>query len=172
MINRRYRHYFAYGSNLNSKDLEIWCRKRGYTRIKWKCARKAILEDHRLVFNYYSNTRQSAVANIEPSTGDIVEGMLFEIGEETLCKLDHKEGHPSCYTRFNNFIQVVLEDKSVHRAFTYTVIPEKAGEDLKPSKQYLQIIKHGAKEWGLSKDWIEKLQGIERTLDETKKMSR
>ncbi len=70
--------YFAYGSNLNQEDLNKWCRQRNRPLIdlKSKSPRTCILRDYRLDFNYYSPSRGGGAANIEPSLGEHVEGVL------------------------------------------------------------------------------------------------
>lgn len=60
--------YFAYGSNMNSKDLQEWCNKKDL-KIILKNPRVAKLIDYKLDFTHYSATRGGGVADIVKFNG-------------------------------------------------------------------------------------------------------
>lgn len=105
-------YYFAYGSNLD------------YTRMFSRCGSADVLgrtqlEDYRLVF--MENNARRIVANIVPSKGDFVEGVVYYISEIDLKRLDAIEGHPHVYTRKAISIKVRAEEV---KAYVYIMKPE------------------------------------------------
>jgi gamma-glutamylcyclotransferase len=126
------KHYFAYGSNMNSERL----RKRiGYLPP----SRKALLQDYALLFNKtnYKNPTEG-FANIVPQTGSQVEGILYEMTDKDIAKLDQFEGVPTHYIR--QAINVECEGK-ITNALTYIAVTVKEG--LKPSPEYLNHLLAG-----------------------------
>ena len=65
--------------------------RRMYERLGWSPSRSgAILSDYEMIFNKHSN--DGGKANIMPSPGNIVEGILYSVNEEDLFILDKYEG--------------------------------------------------------------------------------
>ena len=89
---------FAYGSNLHIQDLKHWLRHYGYSDEGIIQVLPAILDNYRLVWNYYSPVRKGGAANVEPAPGHQVLGALLELTPETLPGIDRKEGHPKRYS--------------------------------------------------------------------------
>lgn len=52
-------YYFAYGSNMDEKDLRDWCEKKQRPFPEWQFLGVARLDNYRLAFNYYSKGRKS-----------------------------------------------------------------------------------------------------------------
>ncbi len=154
--------YFAYGSNMNQKDLDDYCRRNGKPLIdlRSRSPRVCVLGDYRLDFNYYSKGRRSGAANIEPAIGEHVEGVLFEITIDDRRTIDQKEGAPTYYHEIS--VSVTLNDGTkIENVKTYTVCEDKKRREfIPPSREYKQIIINGAKAFGLSNQWIEKLEKI------------
>lgn len=76
--------YFAYGANLNKKDMAHRCPGA-------KPIGAATLKDHRLTFR--------GVADIEAAPGETVHGAVWVIDDQHLARLDRFEGCPNFYTR-------------------------------------------------------------------------
>lgn len=153
--------YFAYGSNMNQKDLDAYCIKnsRPLINLEQKSPKPCLLKDYRLDFNYYSKRRKGGVANIEPASGECVEGVLFEINETDKKTLDQKEGAPLVYHKIP--VTVMLGDGTkIENAITYIILEKLKTKFTAPTKEYKQIIIKGAKAFGLSKRWIMKLREI------------
>lgn len=149
---------------MNEEDLGRWCREHGYQPIMFKSARRAILEAHELVFNYYSPSRGGGAANIEPSQSGYVEGVLFGICEDDIYKIDRKEGCPCYYQR--SYVTVQLENGSaVSDVVTYKVVEARKGGPHEPTREYMDIVIKGAQKHGLSPGYIRKLSSI-RTINE------
>lgn len=73
--------YFAYGSNMFTKQLE----QRGHhVGLKWNVG---MLENYSLQFNKKSTIDQSGKANIVPSGAGKVWGVLFYLSEDEFARL-------------------------------------------------------------------------------------
>lgn len=141
-------YYFAYGSNMN------------HTQMKQRCPaskfiKRAFLENHKLVFDGYSNTKNAAVANIVMSSGELVWSGVFQISEKDLTSLDFYEGYPTCYDRRE---VVVCDDRGEQiRAIIYYRWLRELGQ---PSSDYMNIIIEGAIQCGLPEEYIQKLRKL------------
>lgn len=138
--------YFAYGSNMDP-DRMI---ERG---VSFSQREHAVLRGWRLTFNKISLKKTNeGYANIEKDDKSVVEGILYEIQDEDIEKLDGYEGVPSHYKRLN----IVVHSKSgATEAITYVANPEKVKQGLKPSKDYLNHLLKGCDL--LSEEYCEKL---------------
>lgn len=147
--------YFAYGSNMNPERML----QRG---VKFTSRQQAILNDYELVFNKVSSQNyKEGFANIRYNKGSIIEGILYEIEDSDIKKLDRFEGYPYHYTKEEVTVHVRKHDKKV-KAITYTANPDKVKEGLKPKRDYIEhLLKARAL---LSKSYCHKLESWE-TLD-------
>lgn len=148
--------YFAYGSNMNKDDLERWCKERGYSPIKLISPVKAILPNHKLCFTHYSSKRRGGVADIISCENEKVEGILCQITQNDLDKIEEKEGVPNVYKR--KIVNVRLSKGTSRCAITYEV-RRKEGVFV-PSRLYMNTIIEGAKAHHLSKNYISKLKRV------------
>jgi len=131
-------YYFAYGSNLNKKQMRERCPDSKPMFI-------ATLHNYKLVFVGWSRQWRGGVASIKPFGGERVRGAIYEISEQCLQRLDGYEGYPGNYNRFK--VTVFDEDSEPIEAITYI----KAGqiEETPPSKEYLSVIQQGYRDWRL-----------------------
>ena len=139
---------FAYGSNLNLRDLELWCQRLGRPpALMVKPGVPAYLPDHEVVFDYLSSSRKGGVLDLRPSVGKIVPGALFEVTEEDLRTLDLKEGVPLIYHRVEK--RVLLADGREVMARAYEVAPEyRLPAPVAPSAAYVDIVAKGLAAFG------------------------
>jgi len=128
-------YYFAYGSNLNKKQMMERCPDS-------KPVFTATLPNYKLVFTGWSRQWRGGVASIKSFRGDRVRGAIYEVSEQCLRQLDRFE---SGYNRFK--VTVLGEDSEPIEAITYI----KAGqlEETPPSKEYLAVIQQGLRDWRL-----------------------
>jgi len=128
-------YYFAYGSNLNRKQMRERCPDSNPMFT-------ATLSNYKLVFVGWFRRWRGGVASIKPLRGDRVRGAIYEVSEQCLRRLDRYE---SDYSRFK--VTVLGEDSEPIEAITYI----KAGqlEETQPSKEYLAIIQQGLRDWRL-----------------------
>lgn len=105
---------------------------------------KAVLKDYKIAFTIFSPKRECGCADIIPSEGDEVWGLLYEISEQDLKSLDKAEAHPYKYCR----LSVIVEDKlgNQYQSETYRVVTKNT-DFLKPSKHYLGIMQGAAQEF-------------------------
>ncbi len=143
--------YFAYGSNMSWEELRSWCPNAEFVTI-------ARLPDHRLDFTRYSRRRRGGVADVIPSKGDDVWGVVYDIPSDELPALDRKEGVPNAYQRQD--VSVIVQSEERAETLTYTVVQKVPTE--RPSQAYIDLILKGAREWKLPAEYVRKLEQIER----------
>ena len=154
-------YYFAYGPNMNLADFGNWCELRKVRHLRIFTKQPAILRDFKLVFDHYSSDFQCGIANLRPTPGEMVEGVIFNISDEDLWIIKKKNGVPGIYEEHVDPVTVYQYDETPVRPIKFFTIPEeRCKPDLKPSKAYLQIIIDGAKAEKLHPEYIAKLQSI------------
>ncbi len=144
--------YFAYGSNMDREQIRERCPESRFITT-------GRLKDFRLVFSRWSEDWGGGVADIEPSEGDVVEGVVYEISANDLSSLDSYEGYPLDY--FRAYVEVMTPGGAELTVFAYFANP--MGVYL-PTRRYLMSLKKGALEHGLSPEYILFLESIE-TVD-------
>jgi cation transport regulator ChaC len=140
-------YYFAYGSCMNENDFRR-------TVSLFSRLGKAELYDFQIGFTMMSGSRNGGVADIIESPNEVVEGILYEIDEVGLQKLDSREGHPYFYERI--LIDVVFQGKTIQNVLTYKGVDPDLDE-YPPSEAYADIVLTGADE-SLSDSYVEKLR--------------
>jgi len=138
--------HFAYGSNMNRAQMLSRAGK--------------ILEEHNASlpnFEVRFNKKVrggTAGANIQPSPGNTVHGVLYKIEEGAMRSLDRYEGVPDHYRRIE--VQVTPEGGPPVPAQIY--IASKVEKGLRPSPSYLQSMLDGAGEHNLPASYIGELK--------------
>ncbi len=137
--------YFAYGSNMNQKQMKERCPNS-------KFIKKVYVKGYRFVYDGYSTTRKGAVANIVKDENCIVWGALYEITQTDLENLDKCEGYRKVYKR--EYIVVKdSEGKEYKNVWVYLREPQPIG---RPSEEYKKIVYEGAIQCCLPQEYIEK----------------
>jgi len=131
-------YYFAYGSNLNRKQMLERCPD---AQPKFT----ASLPNYKLIFTGWSRRWHGGVASIKPSKGEKVIGSVYEISNKCLAALDKHEGYPTVYQRMNIFVFTDLGDPV--EAITYTKLEQSL--ETPPAPEYLASIQEGYKDWGI-----------------------
>lgn len=137
--------YFAYGSNMNHKQMEKRCPGASFLR-------RAYLDDFEFVYDGYSRMRNGAVANIVTMKRSRVWGGLFEINEANLSALDRYESYPKSYQR--DELNVRDEDGKLYKAIVYFRNGRNLGE---PSEEYRKVILIGANDCDLPAEYVQSL---------------
>ena len=154
-------YYFAYGSNMDKVDLDKWCKEKGYPRIHIFSIEPAELDGYKLVFNYYSKSRNSGAANIIQFPGDSVYGLLIEIDENDFNTIKHKEGAPHIYGEISIDVKILNNANIVKDVKTFIVTKKyQTKENQPPIENYLGLIIKNAKEFQFPDDYIEYLYSI------------
>ncbi len=139
-------HYFAYGSNMDQDQMRERCPDAKLLGV-------ASLPDYRLAFTIYSPTRKCGCADILPSVGETVYGLLYEMTDSAMKAMDEFEGHPVHYRR----IEILVEkDGMPVRAYSYEVVRKITG--LMPSDDYLLLITNAARKFNFPR-WYQKHLG-------------
>lgn len=142
--------YFGYGSNMSPRIMAATCGD-------WRALGAAKLMDYRLAFTRKSARWGHGVADVVPAAGEIVWGVLYEIGDDCLAALDVKEGVGIAYNRHQ--ITVTRKNSTAITAMTYMVI-NKLETELNPSPAYLDAIIDGAQAHELPEDYVNWLKSI------------
>ncbi len=132
-------YYFAYGSDLNRKQMRERCPD---SKPKFT----ATLPNYKLIFVGWSRQWRGGVASIKPFRGEKVPGAIYEASDRDLRRLDSYEGYPGGASRLN--VTVFNEDGAATQAIAYI----KAGqsEETKPSAEYAAIIQQGYRDWEIA----------------------
>lgn len=152
---------FAYGSNMNRSDLRSWLEAGGYDSSLIVDATPATLEGYDFVWNFYSQGRSGATANLEPKEHSTIWGLLIEFDDSLLKAFDRKEGHPYFYSRGQNRVPVKrLKDDQTVMAWLYLAKANRgSSRDLRPTRDYKRIILEAAEFWSFPQEYIEKIKG-------------
>jgi len=148
--------YFAYGSNMFSYHLR-------------ECVPSAIalgmgiLRGHDLRFHKRSKDKSGKCnAFSTGNAADLVHGVIYEIEPSGKSSLGSKEGLGKGYNEEENDVEVDGETITV---FTYLADSDSIDDSLKPYTWYKDFVVQGAKEHGLPKEYIEKLEAVEAIQD-------
>jgi gamma-glutamylcyclotransferase (GGCT)/AIG2-like uncharacterized protein YtfP len=131
-------YYFAYGSNLNQRQMLERCPDS-------KPVFTASLPNYKLVFVGWSRQWRGGVVSIRPFRGEKVLGAIYEVSDKDLKRLDNYQGYPNNYTRLN--VTVFDEGGEPIKAITY--IKSGQSDEAQPSKEYLALIQQGYRDWGI-----------------------
>lgn len=140
--------YFAYGSNMKRSRLE----NRIGEVIDHGIASK---QDYRIAFNKQSTDGTGKTNIVTPAGQEQVMGVLYELTEDQLKKLD---GIEKGYVRIPIIVDWKAETKEVQ---TYVAIDPMINNDLLPKADYLQFLIDGASEHSFPEEYQELLKGFE-----------
>jgi gamma-glutamylcyclotransferase (GGCT)/AIG2-like uncharacterized protein YtfP len=141
-------HYFAYGSNMDPKQMAVRCP--GSVAIG-----SARLAGYELTFVWDSPGWGGGVGTVIPSSGHEVWGVLWDLTEWHVKALDRYEGVGiGAYTR--EHLDVEAENGPVN-ALIYIATDTRYKE---PSARYVDTLVRGAREFSLPKKYIEQLRAL------------
>lgn len=132
--------YFAYGSNMNSAQMEQRCPRAEYVGI-------ARLD------GWQFELHERGIANIKPAPGDNVWGVLWMLTDEHCATLDRFEGIASQVYR-RETITVITPTNETLEALVYV------GENLANGKTrdgYIDTVLVGAREHNLPTEYLQRL---------------
>jgi len=149
---------FAYGSNLDFKQARTRCPSAQFIS-------KALLPDYRLCFPRNGVARGCGVASVEPADGEHVWGVVYDIADVDVSKMDKAEdfdpNRPHEQNSYNRVQIPVLLDGNVNMPSTvsiYIAVPQ--ANPLLPNANYRDTIIRGARAWELPVDYVKKLEAI------------
>jgi gamma-glutamylcyclotransferase (GGCT)/AIG2-like uncharacterized protein YtfP len=150
-------YYFAYGSNMNALQMRKRCSTPKVVAI-------ARLADYSVGFFGHCEIWDSAQETVVRAPGRDVWGVVYEIGNPDLEKLDAWQDVRMDGT--GRYFHYPARVRGVD-GLTYTVLfykKDTLGEPKKPSKPYLDFIITGAEEKQLPAAYIKELRAIESKL--------
>ncbi|XP_013197115.2 gamma-glutamylcyclotransferase-like [Amyelois transitella] len=164
--------YFAYGSNLFKKRIHINNPSAVFIGV-------GKLEDYQLDFIKYSDNWRGSSATIVPVEGSQVWGAIWRVENIHMPALDRQEGVETNWY-FPKTVTIFTEDgKKVEcRTYQQTINPPPRRDDQdipidrRPSMTYMECILKGAKECGLPKEYIKKLERIPHNGQEAPNMKK
>ncbi len=126
-------YYFAYGSNMNSEQMDYRCPG-------------AVTTGHGILWDYALVERK--YADIECSPGAWGHGLLWEISDENLRSLDRYEGCPEIYRRC--LADIIFDGRKV-RAAVYEMTPaaKRERDGIPYSPEYRKLCSDGAVKNGI-----------------------
>ena len=154
--------YFAYGSNLDLPQMKRRCPSS-------KLISKGSLSGYRLTFNRFSSGWGGGVADVIQEQDSKVWGLIFEISDTDLERLDRYEGYnkdrneslrgyhisnTNLYERWKAVIDT--PNGQVCDVWVYTVVEKQ--KFVRPTPEYLQIIKDAAVRWDFPKVYQQTLE--------------
>ncbi len=155
----RFQGVFAYGSNMHTEDLRRWFAAAGHATPCLGTPQPGLLVGYELVWNYHSKARAGGAANVEPTPGAKVAGVVFHVNQETLDGFDAKEGHPHRYRREEQPRLIQLLDGGEVAAWVYRVTARhRQAGPVWPRSEYLSLLVSSAEEFALPRWYIERLQ--------------
>ena len=154
--------YFAYGSNLDLPQMKSRCPES-------KLISKGSLSGYRLTFNRFSSGWGGGVADVIQEQDSKVWGLIFEISDTDLERLDRYEGYnkdrneslrgyhisnTNLYERWKAVIDT--PNGQVCDVWVYTVVEKQ--KFVRPTPEYLQIIKSATVRWNFPEAYRQTLE--------------
>jgi gamma-glutamylcyclotransferase (GGCT)/AIG2-like uncharacterized protein YtfP len=148
---------FAYASNMNWDQMRRRCPSSRFVG-------NAVLRDHKLAFTRKSFNRDSGVADVVAEDGAHVWGVVFEIADLDVGKLDAWEGFKpgrdkNSYDRHECVVFLDGEDQRPLTVFAYFGNPQP--NPPLPNAAYKSLILAGARFWRLPQEYVSELEQIE-----------
>ena len=128
-------YYFAYGSNLNRKQMLERCPD---SKPKFMVT----LPNYKLIFAGWSRKWRGGVATIKRFGGEKVLGGIYDVSEQCLRQLDR-------YEEGNDRLKVTVFSEVDEPIEAITYIKSGQLEETQPSKEYLVLTQQGYRDWGL-----------------------
>ena len=148
--------YFGFGSNMDTNRIKLSNPTAIYIG-------NGYIDDYELAF-YIANGKVGgwggATATLNEVKGKRTWGTIWKIGMENLASLDKQEGVPYLYIRYKE--TVTTENGEKVKCVVYRLNEAvKVRDGDKPSKKYIKVMREGAMEHNLPKEYQEYLCNIE-----------
>jgi gamma-glutamylcyclotransferase (GGCT)/AIG2-like uncharacterized protein YtfP len=147
---------FAYGSNMDWDQMRERCPSTRFVGT-------AVLRDHRLAFTRKSTNRNCGVADGVPEHGRELWGVVYEICDHDVGKLDTAEGYRPGREKNSYWRRecLVFLDNDGERPLTVsTYFAEREPNPPLPNAEYKNLILSGARYWHLPEGYIRELEEI------------
>jgi hypothetical protein len=153
-------YYFAYGANMNKKQIKEICSSPRVVDV-------AKLADHQLAFFGHSAVWDGAEETVIPASGHEVWGVVYDLNSRDRDHLDdaqdaRMDGSGAC---FHSPASVTSPDGKRYAVLLYKAAGHGVahGAEQKPSREYLDFIVAGAVDHKLPADYVEALRAVDST---------
>jgi Gamma-glutamyl cyclotransferase, AIG2-like len=153
--------YFAYGSNLDPEQMRERCPNHVVVGL-------ASLQEYRIGFPRFSNRWGGGTAGLQLAHGKVMWGVLYELTDDDLAKLDEYEGfivdgdQHNAHDREHVTLELVRpDDGSIPRKVRAWAYVARPAHPAVPSRRYLDCILAGARHHRLPEEYIAELTLIE-----------
>jgi len=155
--------WFVYGSSLDRTSFEAWAREHGYQVPSFAGARRSRLVGFRLAFDVASRFWGGAVASLAESPADAVEGLAVPLPGAARGLVEHREGAVSgLYVALPVMVEP-LDGAAPVAAVAFRAAPSRRlPAEGRPAPAYLEVLVRGARERGLSPEWLSHLSTLGR----------
>lgn len=156
--------YFAYGSNLNVRAVADWCRHHGHRAPAMRGGKPAVLDNYRLGFPIYSDYWGGGTADIVYDPGKYVMGVLFDLNDTDLARLDQKVDRrlDGAGREVGLYKRIEVKVSPLGRAAPLVAVTYQGvnvdRNDIPPTRHYMDLLIQGAAAHGLSAMWMSYLQ--------------
>jgi gamma-glutamylcyclotransferase (GGCT)/AIG2-like uncharacterized protein YtfP len=147
---RKQTYYFGYGSNLRASFLKEKLLPSS------KFVMKGYLPNYEVQWRMWSTKYKGGTSSIVEAPGEIVQGAIYQCTAEDLEKLDYIPGLYIPHYKRETFV-VLGEDGKWYPVELYRLWEPKG--PFPPSRSYVAGMLEGAKQIGVSPDYIEKIEG-------------
>jgi gamma-glutamylcyclotransferase len=146
--------YFAYGSNMNWQQMKERCPSARFAGV-------ALLPDHKLAFTRKSINRGCGVADAVPEHGQKMWGVVYEVGDVDVAKLDTSEGYRPGRQKnsyFRSECNVLLNGDNRQPLTVFTYFGDPQPNPPLPNLDYKNLILSGARHWHLPVEYVRQLE--------------
>ena len=143
-------YHFGYGSNLNASFVK------DKLLPSAKYVLKGYLPNYEVQFRLWSDVYGGGISSIVEVPGQIVQGAIYECSQEDLQKLDYIPGLYVPQYKRETFL-VLGEDGEWYSAEVYRL--RVLSGPFPPARQYVEGMYQGARQIGLTPDYLEKVAG-------------
>jgi gamma-glutamylcyclotransferase (GGCT)/AIG2-like uncharacterized protein YtfP len=149
--------YFAYGSNMNWDQMRERCPSSRFVGI-------AVLRRYRFKITQESTNSGGGVADVVKDTGANVWGVVYQVSDLDVGKLDLREGYrpgrtANSYERRECMVFLDNDNKTPATVFAYFGNKRESNPPL-PTKNYMARIVSGATHWHLPEDYVCALRAL------------
>jgi cation transport regulator ChaC len=153
-------HYFAYGSVVSLRHAREWCESHALDVGPFLKGEPARLEGYRLIFDVPSRFWSGLVADLTPDAASSVEGVIFTLDDSAREAVIRKEGVATGLYREVQATVSVGERRET--ASIFLAVEDRRVAPGPASSRYVEALREGAVERGLSQTWRDLLAAIPR----------
>jgi gamma-glutamylcyclotransferase len=135
--------YFAYGADIHPDVISERCPNYRFRFV-------AHLPEHKLVFPLTSPDWGGGVASVEPTQGETVWGVIYELSDAQMKALASVHATEGRDTRSK--IEVMDREGKRHQAVTYRAKNNSVRH--RPSRKFIDTVVAGSRKWELPAGWI------------------